>query len=96
VTAAYRVSRDAGATTADQGLCVYVAALPAGPLVVLEGTAALIWGEATAEPAAGWVGRVADAVGRPEADIAADVEAFALDLCERGLLERVEAAGRAD
>jgi len=90
VTAAYRVSPNAGVTVPDDRLCIYVASLPAGPLVVLEGTAALIWAEATAEPAAGWVGRVADAVGQAEGDIAAEVEAFARDLCDRRLLQRVD------
>jgi hypothetical protein len=87
VTAAFRVSADAGVTTGDDGATVYVACLPAGPLVVLEGAAAVIWGEATGGPADGWVGRVAQSVGRPEADISSDVEAFVADLCARGLLQ---------
>ncbi|MGO4599364.1 PqqD family peptide modification chaperone [Terrabacter sp. 2RAF25] len=95
MTAAFRVSADAGVTVADDGGTVYVASLPAGPIVVLEGAAALIWSEATGEPAAGWVARVAGAVGQVEADITADVEAFVDELCARGLLQRVDGQGRA-
>jgi hypothetical protein len=91
MTAAFRVSADAGVTIGDDGLTVYVAGLPAGPLLVLAGTAGIIWVEATTGPAAGWVGRVADAVGQAEDDVTADVEAFVGDLCDRGLLEPVDA-----
>lgn len=96
MTAAFRVSDDAGVTVGDDGQTVYVASLPAGPLVVLEGAAAVIWSEATGESAAGWVARVAGAVGQVEADIAADVESFVDDLCERGLLQRETGEGLPD
>jgi len=86
VTAAYRPGPDAGVTMSDDGRSVYVAHLPGGPLVVLEGAAALIWVEATTAPATGWVARVADAVGQAEDVIAADVSAFVADLTARGLL----------
>jgi hypothetical protein len=86
VTAAYRPGPDAGVTVSDDGQCVYVAHLPGGPLVVLEGAAALIWVEATTEPATGWVARVAEAFGQTEAGIAPDVGAFVADLAARGLL----------
>ncbi|NUO34135.1 MAG: hypothetical protein HOQ27_03535 [Dermatophilaceae bacterium] len=86
MTAAFRVPTDVGVTVGADGRTVYVASLPAGPLVVLEGAAAVIWTEATAGPADGWLGRVARAVGRPEADVSADAEAFVADLCARGLV----------
>jgi len=86
VTAAYQPGPDAGVTVSDDGQCVYVAHLPGGPLVVLEGAAALIWVEATTEPATGWVARVAEAFGQHEEVIAADVGAFVADLAARGLL----------
>lgn len=86
MSSAYRVSRDVGVTVGADGLTLYVASLPAGPLVVLEGAAAVIWSQATSGPADGWVGRVADAVGRSEAEITADTEAFVADLCTRGLV----------
>lgn len=86
MTAAFRVAKDVGVTLGADDLTVYVASLPGGPLVVLEGPAAVIWSEATGGPAIGWVGRVADAVGRAEEEIAADTETFVADLCARGLL----------
>ena len=83
---AYRPGPDAGVTVSDDGGTVYVAHLPGGPLLVLEGSAAAIWVEATTAPASGWVGRVADEAGQPEEVIAADVAAFVEDLCARRLL----------
>ena len=94
MTAAFHVSDDAGATLGEDGHTVYVASLPAGPLVVLEGAAAVIWREATRGPADGWVARVAEAVAAADADISADVEAFVVDLCARGLLRPTSPAVR--
>jgi len=87
VKAAFRPGPDTGVTVGDDQQAVYVAHLPAGPLVVLEGPAALIWLEATSAPATGWVSRVAEAFGQPEDAIADDVDAFVRDLCGRALLE---------
>ena len=61
MSAAYGPGPDVGVTLSHDGTSVYLAHLPDGPLVVLEGVAALIWQEATAAPASGWVGRVATA-----------------------------------
>ncbi|MBW8732041.1 MAG: hypothetical protein JF622_13970 [Terrabacter sp.] len=94
MSAAYRPGPDAGVTVSDDGMSVYVARLPGGPLVVLDGAAALIWAEATTAPATGWVGRVAELVGQPEEAIAADVTAFVADLGARELL--VPVGGDAD
>ncbi|GAA2493461.1 PqqD family protein [Terrabacter carboxydivorans] len=86
MSAAYRPGPDAGVTLSEDGQTVYVAHLPGGPLVVLEGAAAVIWVEATTAPGDGWVSRVADAFGRPEDAIASDVETFVDDLRARRLL----------
>ena len=86
MTAAYRPGPDAGVTMSDDGQSVYVAHLPGGPLVVLEGAAALIWVEATTAPATGWVARVAEAFDQVEDVITADVSTFVADLRARGLL----------
>ena len=69
-----------------RGDAVYIARLPDGPIIVLEGTSALIWMEACS-PAPGEVAdRVADQVDRDAAEIAADVERFVQDLVAQGLL----------
>jgi hypothetical protein len=94
VSAAYRPGPDAGVTVSDDGMSVYVARLPGGPLLVLDGAAALIWAEATTAPATGWVARVAELVGQPEDAITADVRAFVGDLSARELL--VPLGGDAD
>lgn len=87
MTAAFRPGPDTGATVSADGLTVYLAHLPAGPIVVLEGAAAVIWGEGTAPPAEGWVERVAESVGQPVELIAADVDDFVTSLRARGLVE---------
>ena len=65
---------------------VYIARLPDGPIIALEGTAALIWIEACSPAPGDLADRVADHVDRDAADIAADVEGFVDDLVARGLL----------
>lgn len=84
---AFRPGPDTGVTVGDDGQTVYLAHLPAGPILVLEGAAAVIWDEGTTAPTEGWVGRVAASVGEPVGAIAADVEAFVSDLRERRLIE---------
>ena len=78
--------------TADDGETVYVAPLPAGPILVLDGAGAVIWTEATEGSSDGWVDRVADAFDLPASRIAAEVLAFVHSLRSQGLLEEVEAA----
>jgi Coenzyme PQQ synthesis protein D (PqqD) len=87
---AYRASHDVGVTVSDGR--VYLAHLPGGPLLVLEGAAAAIWTEATTGPAQGWVGRVARAFGEPEDHVADDVKRFVADLEARGIAEAVDGA----
>lgn len=66
---------------------LYVAALPDGPIVVLDGIAGLIWDEACAGDRETIVDRVAAATDAAPEAIRADVEAFVADLVARGLLE---------
>ena len=93
MTAAYRPGGDVGVTLVHDDLTVYLARLPDGPVMVLEGVAALIWVEATTAPAVGWCRRVAEAVGEPQERIVGDVEAFVTDLRERGLIEPMPVDG---
>jgi hypothetical protein len=94
VSAAYRPGPDTGVVVSDDGRSVFVARLPGGPLLVLEGPAAVIWAEATTAPAQGWVSRVAASVDQPEDAISAEVTAFVDDLRARDLL--VTAADETD
>ena len=96
MSAAFRPGPDAGVTVHGDNGTIYVAQLPAGPLLVLEGAAAVIWAEATAAPADGWLSRVAAAVGHAEDVIAADVEGFVADLRARRLLVPVDGVDGAD
>ena len=68
---------------------VYLARMPSGPLVVLEGSAALIWTELTAgsglEAALVRLGQTFD---QPVEVLRPHVSAFAADLVARGLLEQ--------
>ena len=66
---------------------LYVATLPDGPIVVLDGISALIWDEACAGDRETIVDRVAAATNAAPDAIRADVEAFVADLVARGLLE---------
>ena len=68
----------------------YVAQLPSGPMVVLSGTASVIWQEALVGPEAALAERVAARLGHvvSEDEIRAEVAAFVDDLVARGLLER--------
>jgi hypothetical protein len=87
VTPAFRPGSDTGVTVRDGGQTIYLAHLPAGPILLLEGAAAVIWDEGTTAPTDGWLERVAASVGQPLTAIAADVEAFVTDLRERRLIE---------
>ena len=73
----------------DDGEHVFLAALPGGPIIVLEGTAALIWRVACSGPADGLVERVAPDVEHGAEDISAAVLAFAGSLVRQGYLVRV-------
>ena len=66
---------------------LYVATLPDGPILVLDGISALIWDEACGGDRATIVNRVAAATNATPDAIRADVEAFVAELVARGLLE---------
>lgn len=73
----------------EDGVVVYLARLPAGPMQVLNGVGSLIWLEATATDSTGdLVARVAALVDRPPDTIRTEVVSFLADLVEAGLLER--------
>lgn len=63
-----------------------MARLPAGPILVLDGTAALIWTIACAGEPGSVAERVAEHVDRDLAEITPAVEEFIADLVSRGLL----------
>jgi len=67
---------------------VYLATLPAGPLLVLEGTSALIWRQAQRD--GDLVTNVAQLVHEDPTSIRVEVEHFVEALVTRGLLERRE------
>lgn len=93
MTGAWVVADDVGYEV--RGDVVYVARLPDGPLLVLDGPAALIWVEARSDAPGTLAQRVADASGASVADIEGDIEAFTADLVAAGLL-RPEADIRAE
>ena len=65
---------------------VYLATLPDGPLVCLEGSATVIWREAIGSRASEVAARVAERVGVPVAEVGPDVERFLTELAARGFL----------
>ena len=74
----------------EEGLVVYVASLPDGPIHVLNGVASLIWLEATAtDTSVDVVERVAALVERQSETIRGEVDSFLAHLMEMGLLRRV-------
>lgn len=82
----------------DDGV-VYVARVPSGPILILEGAAAIVWDAACGHDETSVAERVAHAVGVETADVADDVRAFLADLLGEGLLvpqdEGVQTAGAA-
>jgi hypothetical protein len=67
---------------------VYVARLPDGPIIVLEGTAALIWHEACSSGPGTIADRVGEQVDRDTGEIADAVARFVEDLLAQGLLHQ--------
>jgi hypothetical protein len=75
----------------DDGVVVYLAPLPDGPVQVLNGVGSLIWLAATAtDRPVEVVERVAELVDRPPDTIRADVNSFVANLVAAGLLERLD------
>lgn len=75
-----------GVGVVDEGETVYAAALPDGPIVVLEEVAAFIWVEACNGERESIADRVAEVTGAGADEVRTDVEAFVDDLVARGLL----------
>lgn len=69
-----------------EGLRVFVAVLPTGPIAVLEGTAALVWREVATVREGPVVEQIAELTGHPVDLIRADVQGFLDDLAARGML----------
>lgn len=74
----------------EEGEVVYVAPLPDGPILALDGTAGVIWRVALKHPRTSIARFVARRVGVRPDDIAAEVDRFVEDLIARGLLTTVE------
>jgi hypothetical protein len=68
------------------GDAVYVAALPRGPITVLQGTAVTIWLAANAGPLEGAAERVAHDMGLQADEIRAPVDDFVARLVSQGLI----------
>lgn len=83
----YRPCADVGVVDRDDG--VYVARLPEGPIIVLSGTAAVVWRSACAAGEGEPADRVAPHVDQGAAEIADDVDAFIASLVAQHLLEPV-------
>ena len=67
---------------------VYAASLPDGPIVVLEGSAAVIWDELMRGGSGSIAERVADATGASLDSVRADVDAFVEQLIGLGMVSR--------
>ena len=76
----------AGVGIEASGDAIYLAPLPDGPILVLEGVAALIFTEATQGDREHLVERIVAQVDGPADEIAFHVGAFLRDLVARGLL----------
>ncbi|GGI46694.1 hypothetical protein BCL57_001107 [Agromyces flavus] len=80
----YALARDIGFEAS--GEAIYLAPLPEGPILVLDGVAALIFTEAMQGDREHLVDRVLAQVDGPIDEIASHVSAFLDDLVARGLL----------
>ena len=89
VAAVHSVEQEEGAPL------VYLAHLPSGPIVILRGTASLVWQEALVGPEDTLAQRVAHRLGPAgeESSVERDVVAFIGSLLAQGLLERIPDAG---
>ncbi|GAA4374198.1 PqqD family peptide modification chaperone [Agromyces bauzanensis] len=80
----YALAADVGLEAS--GDAIYLAPLPDGPILALDGVAALIFTEATQGNREHLVDRVVAQVDGPVEEIAFHVDAFVHDLVARGLL----------
>jgi hypothetical protein len=72
---------------------VFVAQLPDGPLVCLDGTAAIIWTQALTNGETSVTDRVAKAVGLAVREVEQDVQKFIDELIRQGLIVQINEAG---
>lgn len=89
----YRPAADVGVI--DDGDAVYAARLPQGPIVVLAGTAGVIWRAACEEGDGTVADRASGRVDRDTAAIVGAVDEFVADLVVLGLLEPAGGAASA-
>lgn len=80
----YRPSDRLACVAADD--CLYLATVPHGPIVVLEGTAAVVWHLAQDCPVAELAARVATHFDLPVDQAGTDIHALVRDLVAAGLL----------
>ena len=83
-TSGYR--RAPGVAVVEQDYVVYVAAIPDGPIAVLDGVAGVIWSEACDGPRSTLAERVAAVTSAAVDEIRDEVESFVDELVRRGLL----------
>ena len=83
----YRPAADVGVI--DRGDAVYAARLPQGPILVLAGTAAVIWRAACDAGEGAVADRAAGSIDRDSSAIEDAVDGFVADLVARGLLAQV-------
>lgn len=76
----------AGVAVVQDEVAIYVALLPDGPILVMEGIAALIWDGLRRSGRDGAVREVAETTGADVEAIRPVIDAFVDDLIERGLL----------
>lgn len=83
----FEVPRDVAVVDEDE--VVYVARLPQGPIVALDGSAQVIWRAVTDRSVSReWVSEVARRFGEPVDVVGPSAEEFVEDLLGRGLLHR--------
>lgn len=81
-----RLAPATGVAVVEEGSIVYVAPLPMGPIVVLDGVAAVVWAEACAGDRETLAARVGAWLEPSATDIGRDVDDFVSALVDRGLL----------
>jgi hypothetical protein len=81
-----RLELGRGVAVIDDGTVIYAAALPEGPIVVLEEGAAAIWTEACRGERATIADRLTEGTDVPADEIRANVEVFVERMLHDGLL----------
>lgn len=79
--------RPADVAIVEESGVVYLGLLPGGPLIVLDGSASVVWHAAQGAARDGVARRVAEATGVDERVVAPSVAGFVDELLAKGLLE---------